>query len=260
VDLFRGRIRTHIELGKVDRGTYLTSWIRGDKLLVPSFSSSRGRSGIRAHDLETGASSTPIELKPDEELHSVVQHAGRDYLITVANSTGSRGRGGGVHSFDAELGSLQTIVDLRPGDLPLGISSGERVRLDDPFLFLYSHGSASRPVSVHAIHLPYERRWVYSLPVPGEQIYDRGMPLPAISTECVVFAFVTKNLQDLPDVTHLELVDRNGGFRLGGLSLPRDFTRSAMIELRGLGQALFVAARDPRGGVSGRLQILEDVR
>lgn len=257
-DLFRGEVLRRLEVDRTEPDTSRQAWLRGERLMIPRFSSSRGETGVSVYALDREAEPVTVGFAEGEELHSVIQYEDQDFLVTVSNTTQTRARGGAIYAFDAELASLKTIVSLKQGDAPMGVAKSSRERLTQPFLFIYERGASGKNVPVQAIHLPFERRWVYLLPVPGDELYDGGMPMPAVSKDCVVFAYVMRSSSSsLPGEARLEFVDKNGGFRLNGRALPNDFSYHSRIQLRGLGDALFVSGQGH--GVS-RLEILEELR
>ena len=255
-DLFRGGVLRRLDVDRIEHDTNRQAWLRGERLIVPRFSSTRAETGVTVYALDRDSGPATVELERGEELYAVVQHGDMDFLVTTSNTTRTRS-GGAIYAFDAELASRKPIVSLEPGFAPMGVPSGSRVVLQEPFLFLYERGASGKTVPVQAIHLPFERRWVYHLPVPGDELYDNGMTMPAVSKDCVVFAFVARSVgSSLPGEARLEFVDKNGGFRLSGRALPHQFSYHSRLQMRGLGDALFVAGQ----GREARMEIFEVVR
>ncbi len=138
----------------------------------------------------------------------------------------------------------------------MGVRDKERLVLEDPFLFVYGSSSGSRPVQVQAIHLPFERRWSYSLPVKGEDLHDDGLSLPALSGEYVAFVFRTKRGGRRYEA-QLVFVDKNGGLHRDGRVLPPEFASDSRIELHGHGPALVILGHNRN---ASRIEILEELR
>jgi hypothetical protein len=142
----------------------------------------------------------------------------------------------------------------------MGIAPRTRLELAAPYVFAISEGD--RSVNIRAIHLPYGNRWTWSLPVLGQELYDGiALPMPAVSSECVAIAYRTRGAGPTPmDETSIVFVDRSSGKLRDTLQLGvREPGSVREIELRGLGDALFVLARgsSPR---TSRLAILEKTR
>ena len=143
----------------------------------------------------------------------------------------------------------------------MGLSPRERTELPAPYLFTYTKTTSDRGVPIRAIHLPYRVRWNWSLPVAHEELYDSDvMPIPAVSEECVAIAYVTKHpTTGLRGEARLIFVDKNAGKRLDTVLLDEEFSRAGRLELRGLGEALFVVSH-ARSSRHLRMQILDKFR
>ena len=108
VDVYRGRIEADFKLPAADPASALeeTSWIEDDALFVPVFNRRGPPSRIDAFKLESGERTWTIEFGADEELHSVLHHEGKDYLVTVGARAGNTTGNGAVYLLDGEFGTL----------------------------------------------------------------------------------------------------------------------------------------------------------
>ncbi len=261
VDLFSGRTATELELPHaVRKEAYTTSWMEGGRLIVPRFMMLRRpeQNEIVALGLETGALDWRVRLDEvaggGRELHAIVQHGGRTYLVLRPRHTLREDdvpgmivelntRVGG----HARLGSLRLGIEHRM----IGVDIGERVRLDSPFLFLRSSGPGELETRIHAVHLPYgHERWIRRLPVSSADLYDRDMPMPAVSQTTVALAYGEKpgNTRQ-PRRTLLFTLDKSTGTPTGSQVLDRRLGRSDEVSLTALGDALLLAG-------SERLQVM----
>jgi hypothetical protein len=214
-------------------------------------------SGISAYHVRSGKRAWATEFPPGEELHSLASHGGKTYMITQIAQIESQARNGGIYALDTATGGVRTVVPLSAGDEAIGLEQYQRTALETPYLFLRSRRANGRGTPISAVHLPFEKRWVYTLPVDSDEIYDRPMPMPAVSADCVVLAYFTAGKNRVNWQAQLEFIDKNAGTHIENRNLANDLAKAERLELRGLGSALFLVAK---GRQSDRMQIWEDVR
>jgi len=258
VDLFRGTTVTEIELGEIPNNKLgQSAWIRSGRLIVPNFARYKPKqSCVVAYDLSSGRSVWRVDLRDTEDFWAVAYHGEEDYLVTLANSPTSSGA---VYALDAAHGSVRTIVPLRIGEEPLGLEERRRTRLLTPYLFTLTETPGNQEVPIRAIHLPNQVRWTWTLPLAFDDLYHSDIPLPAVSADCVAIAFVRKNPDGFKGEARMVFMDRNTGKRQDTILLDPNFSHASVLELRGLGDALFVIGTgSARRGL--RMQILEKIR
>ncbi len=260
VDLYRGEVRSRFELGHTESKVAESAWIDGGKIWIPTFTRTRDlSSGVTGYDLATGEAVSNVEFSDSEELYAVVESGGENYLITVPDSVESQPRNGGIYQLDPDHGLQRTVFEMRAGDEPMGLQEKARTRLPSPYVFVYSRRSTGKTTPIQAIHLPFQRRWVHHLPVSYDELYQRSLPMPVVSEDCVAIAYVTRHPTSRgPDEARLEFVDRNTGLQRDRRNLHDDFSGSD-LELRGLGDALFVVGQRPHR-TGNRLEIFQEVR
>jgi outer membrane protein assembly factor BamB len=257
IDLFRGDVVADIELGTVLESRLETvTWIDGDLLFVPRFPRmGKNAPRVTAYDLETGTEVWTAPLPDDEEFEYIARHDGKTYLLTSSDAAGVSG---GIYDLDTEFGALRRIIPLRTGEVPIGLSRRAITELPTSDLFTYSTTPAGQMI-VRALHLPYQARWSTTLRV-RDLDPRHAIQLPAISEECVALAYVLRNQNSgLRGEARLAFVDRNTGKQLDTVLLDEDFGLAERLELRGLGEALFVVGRGGRSR-GWRMQILEKIR
>ena len=263
VDVYRGRIEADFKLPAADPASALeeTSWIEDDALFVPVFNRRGPPSRIDAFKLESGERTWTIEFGADEELHSVLHHEGKDYLVTVGARAGNTTGNGAVYLLDGEFGTIRRVIALMPDEEPMGILKHSSVELPAPYVFTYTSSPSDRAVRVRAVHLPFGLLWTWSLPVSREEFYDsQNMPMPAVSRDCVALAYQTKDSSsNLRGEMTLVFVDKRAGKRLDTLTLNDAFTQARNLELRGLGESLFVLGKGSTQK-GHRMEILEAIR
>jgi hypothetical protein len=152
------------------------------------------------------------------------------------------------------------VVPVKGADRPMGLEPRTRVELSAPYVFLFSDND--RSISIRAIHLPYGLSWSYSLPVIGQELYDgMALPMPAVSSEWRGHRVPDPSRRGDPDGRDEHRVRGQGRWQAARHVLlgAREPGSARDIELRGLGDALFVLSRgsSPRGS---RLAILEKTR
>jgi hypothetical protein len=260
LDLFRGRVTADIRVTGFDPRSMLadTAWIEGGRLIVPSFQLRQAQLGAFA--LDGGRRAWTYEFGRDEELHGVVACEDRTYPITYAAAPGSAAGNGAVYELDEVVGAVRLVVPLRSGERVMGIGGRTRVELPAPYLFTFTYSEAERSVPIRAIQLPYGLQWTWPLPIAAQEIYDgRDLPMPVVSADCVAVAYPMRRGQGAE--TTIVFVDKRAGKKLDTTTviLNGAFAQANQLELRGLGEALFVLGRGatPRGGC---LEILERQR
>jgi hypothetical protein len=102
-------------------------------------------------------------------------------------------------------------------------------------------------------------RWTWTLPLAFDDLYHNNIPLPAVSTDSVAIAFVRKDPNGFKGEAMMVFMDKNTGKRQDTVFLDQDFNSANALELRGLGESLFIVGTgSARRGL--RLQILEKIR
>ena len=263
VDVYRGRIVADFQLPAVDPASALedTCWIENGALFVPVFNRRGPTSRIDAFALANGERSWSIEFGPDEDLHSVLHSEDKHYLVTIGARSGNATGNGGVYLLDGEFGTIRRVIALMPDEEPMGILKHSSVELPAPYVFTYTSSPANQAVRVRAVHLPFGLLWTWSLPVSREEFYDsQNMPMPAVSRDCVALAYQTKDSSsNLRGEMTLVFVDKRAGKRLDTLTLNEAFTQARNLELRGLGESLFVLGKGS-SQKGHRMEILEAIR
>ncbi|MDP6540821.1 MAG: PQQ-binding-like beta-propeller repeat protein, partial [Planctomycetota bacterium] len=256
LDLFSGRTSRTVQLPHAARKeAYETSWIEDGRLIVPRFMMLRRpeQNEILALRLATGTVDWRVRFEEvaggGRELHAIVQYAGRTYLVLRPRHTL---REDDLHGLLVELntsvGGHAPVGSLRLGveHQLIGVDIGERRRLESPFLFLRSFGPGETEMKVHAVHLPYgHERWMRRLPVSPADLYDRNMPMPAVSQTTVALAYSEKprNARS-PSRTLLFSFDKSTGAPTGSQELDRRLGRGAQLRLAPLGDALLLAGEE----------------
>ncbi len=256
VDLFRGTLVTDVDLGTVlEPQVEGTVWIDSGKLFLPAFRSvGKDKPRVTAYDLHTGRELWEREVPENEDFEYIARHDGATYLVTRAGSTDGNG---GIYLFDDEFGTLRRIVPLRAPELPIGLA--KRAVTEIPTAEIFTYVEDTNQMIVRSMHLPYQARWSWSLPVRG--LAGRNfMPLPAVSENCVAIAYaLTSPDSGFAEQAQLVIMDRHTGKRLVTRLIDEEFAKASRLELRGLGDACFIAGRGSatRGW---RFQILENHR
>jgi len=258
VDPIRGQVLQELDLGNVNARLHETCWISSDKLIVPDF----GRytpAEIVAYDMFTGSESWRISFTDGETFHSIASHEGLDYLITTVAELGGTSRAA-VYRLDTQFGTTRPVERLRAGEEPMGIDREQRVELPAPYLFVYASEPTQDGIPVRAIHLPFNVVWKYTLPLTRRESKTNIMPMPAVSEDCVAIAYSIKNKTGLGrKETYLVLLDKRAGKKLDTLDLNDQFNYAKRLELRGLGETLFVIGKGSRT-LGLRMETLERSR
>jgi len=259
LDLYRGTLTADLRMSGFDSRSPLEdgAWIADGRLIAPSFQLRPAQ--LAAFELEGGTRAWTIEFGRDEDFQSVARCDGRAYPITLAAALGTSGNGG-VYELDTRVGTLRRIVPLKAGERLMGVPEGESVELDSPYLFTFTYSESDRSVPIRAIHLPYAVQWTWSLPVSSQEIYDgRNLPRPAVSADCVAIAYQMRRANaGQGSETTIVFLDKQAGRKVDTLLLGGAFSQASRLELRGLGEALFVLGTgSPRGAC---LEVLEKLR
>jgi outer membrane protein assembly factor BamB/tetratricopeptide (TPR) repeat protein len=256
LDLFTGRWTREFDLPHALRKeAYATSWIEAGRLILPRFMMLRRpeQNQIVALQLETGTIDWTVRFEEvaggGRELHAIVQHAERTYLVLRPRHTLREDDAHGLLvELNTSVGGHAAVGNLRLGieHQLIGVGVRERTRIDSPFLFLRSFGPDELEMKVHAVHLPYgHERWVRRLPVSSADLYDRDMPMPAVSQTTVALAYSEKprNTRQ-PARTILYSFDKSTGTPSGNQILDLRLGRGDQLELTALGDALLLAGEE----------------
>ncbi len=259
IDVFRGRFSADFRLdGTTNERLEENAWIAEERLLVPHFASSP--QGVTAYELGTGRKLWTRPLPEEELLHSIVELAGKDYCITLSQSTSSNGA---IYALEPAPGTLRRVATLLAGERPLGIPENKRSELEGTSLFTLVQGISDR-VPIRVFELPHRVR-EYALRVaPADLFLDGNLPFPAVSEECIALVVLTRDRNGLrgePMIVFFERSsrERNHEYPVDTGFLGPDLGSAQRIELRGLGEALFAigVGSNARGL---RLEILEKMR
>jgi hypothetical protein len=260
LDLFRGRVTADIRLTGLDPRSALedSAWIASERLILPSFQLRPAQ--LAAFALEGGRRAWTYEFGRDEELHAVVRSEGRAYAITLAPAQGKAGGNGGVYKLDESTGTVSLILPLKTGERVMGLGPRATLELPAPYLFTFTYSEVDRSVPIRSIHLPNGILWTWTLPIAAQELYDgRDLPMPVVSADCVAIAYPTRRANGQDAETTIVFVDKRAGKKVDTVSLEGVFAHASRLELRGLGEALFVLGKSsaPRGA---GLEILERPR
>ena len=265
LDLHTGRARADFRLppGEWKAPLEASAWVSGGRLIVPAFAS-RAPSpvSLSAFDLGDGRRAWTNTFPSGEELFALVRHGGETYPLTLGAALGTGAANGAVHLLDEQSGSLRRIVPLKAGEKWMGIEEGSAVELVEPWLFAYSFsdGGLERGVQVRALHLPGGVAWSWSLPVAQNEFYDgRELAMPAVSENTVALAMPVHRAAGGPLETVLVFLDKRAGRKLDLCAVGGPLAGARRLELRGLGDALFLQGWSPTGRGTG-LEILEALR
>ena len=265
IDLFRGAVRSEIELGILVSDGLLehSAWVEDERLFVPHFTPRLGGSSrVAAYDLRTGAEAWSRVLPEDEGFRYVVRHADETYLVTISDSLGVSG---GVYAFETSYGGLTRILSLSAGEEPMGLLASGLTVLPTPELLTYTPPAApSQPMDVCLLNLETHARWTAPLRHVREGDRDldgtRPLPLPAIGADTVAVAYMLHSpASQQRGAARLVFLSRRDGITRDTITLQTDFGQADSLELRPLGDALFVVGRGIRTP-GWRMQILEKAR
>ncbi len=258
VDPIRGQVLLELDLGNVQARLQDACWIASGNLIVPDFGR-HSPAEICAYDLRTGKKSWTISFSDGETFHSIATHNDEDYLITTPAELGGTSRAA-VYRLDTQFGTIRPVERLRAGEEPMGIDREQRVELPAPYLFVYMTDPAKDGIPVRAIHLPFNAVWKFTLPLSKRESRTNIMPMPAVSENCVAIAYSVKNRTGLGrKQTSLVFLDKRAGKKLDTLDLNDQFNYAKRLELRGLGETLFVIGKGSRT-LGLRMETLEKSR
>ncbi|HUR29201.1 MAG TPA: PQQ-binding-like beta-propeller repeat protein, partial [Planctomycetota bacterium] len=224
------------------------AWIEGSRIVLPHFAGSRGgQDAVVAYDFDTGARTWRVPSDEGHELASIVRCGSDTYLLY--RSSGIQSAPGNLKELDTRIGAVREIpgVTLGAGDVAIGIADNGVTRLAAPYLFLRSSTTDGKDETLlRSIHLPYGRRWSHRLPLSANDPYARSLPLPAISSHLVAFAYMeaprggsTRNSR-----TRLIVLQRESGDPGPTTDLPQEMGRSETMELATFGNLLIVCGKD----------------
>ncbi len=252
VDLYSGRIQSDFEVD-VHRHSDKSAWIENGKLLVPSFTAKKSkRSGITAFSLAQGNELWSYDFSAEEQLYALGAFQADTYLVAYTVSPQGPGRSG-VYHLNTDIGTARKLVDLRPDEQVLGLPEDRRTELSAPFLFLRPRDPLGETLPIQAIQLPNQNRWTHHLPPSDADLYDRTMPMPAVSDTTVAMTYVTKDGARMPDEIMLVFLNARNGSTLDRRVYEKAPRKVTEFELRGLGDALFLIYR----GAKSRIDVLE---
>ena len=261
LDLFRGHATADVRLSGYDSKPALaeSAWIAEERLIAPAYGLRPPQ--ISAFALAGGQRAWTMEFGRDEELHAVVFSLGKAFPVTLAVSSPQSNANGGVYELDARNGTRRVVVPLKPGERVIGLPQQLAVELPEPYLFTFVHSEKERNVPVRAIHLPYGFKWNWTLPISPQDLSDgRSMPMPAVSKDCVAIAFQSRRNTGQGNAPTIVFVDKLSGKKVDTLDLDiKAFAQVNRLELRGLGEALFVLGKGPTPS-RACLDILEKLR
>jgi outer membrane protein assembly factor BamB len=261
VDVVHGRIVRELDLGAptVD-DSWSGAWIADGRLCLPYFHGRDDRpSRVVAYDLPDGGRTWTAELSAGHELAAVVAWKARTLLVVTSTPTGGGARTS-ILELDPRLGRTRPFADLRMDEHVLGLGRQRRVLLEEPALFTYQLQAGASSVPVRLIPLDQRPGWVYQLQVPEGRIHA-DVPAPALSDRLVAFPYSRKNLENFGrEDARVELVDRQGGFHRGTLTLSPQMSH-AEVTVYGLGDAIVVRGAGRHAGKNvSRLEVLETTR
>ena len=227
-------------------------------MIAPSFQLRQAQLGAFA--LDGGRRAWTYEFGRDEELFGVVASEGRAFPVTYSAAAGSAAGNGAVYELDEAAGAVRRIVPLKPGERVMGLDGRTRVELPAPYLFTFTYSETEHSVPIRAIQLPYGIQWTWTLPIAAQEIYDgNDLPMPVVSADCVAIAYPLRRQGSQEGKATIVYVDKRAGKTVDTVDLLGAFAQASQLELRGLGEALFVLGKSstPRGGC---LEILERLR
>jgi len=257
LDLFSGRRVVDFALPTpVYRTAIDAAWIENGLLVVPWFLSGRNaeRNHVVAIDLWSGELAWSIRFSEvaggRRELRSIVQHAGRTFLLLRPALDAAQE---GVRSVFLELhvgrqmGATARVgtFEQRDDQRLIGVLQERREVVDSPYLYLYSFDEGET-LSLQCLDLPYGSvRWTQPLPVTRDEIHNSLMPLPVESETTVALIVTERGEQRLgTEVSSLHTLDRRTGRRLASLRLDPDLGTCADVAAVGLGRCLILAGED----------------
>lgn len=255
LDAFSGREVAQAQLPfLLLKSAYEASWIEDDRLFVPWFLQHLRpeRNRLLAIDLESGEIAYEVdfdsELGGGRELYSIVQHAGRTFLVLQPRPAADGADTPGILAeLHTRLGALARAGDVVLGGTTqaVGVPRETRVVLEEPLLLLRSIPPEDGLLRLVAVELPGGLvRWTWRPGLDIEQLYSLQMPLPAVSDRTVAVCFSERPERGSRYRTRVSFLDRASGRHRGTIELERGFGRSDMVRLVPLGDALLFAGQD----------------
>ena len=143
----------------------------------------------------------------------------------------------------------------------MGLARKQRVTIDQPFLFTYTARPGDRSIAIKMVPLNGAPGWTHRLPLPFEELYNDGLPQPAVSTNIAAVAYLTRSPSNLArNGAHIELVDREGGFRRSNLLLSPEMSKSR-VKVYGLGDCLLILGTGRVGNRDiSQIEVMQSVR
>jgi outer membrane protein assembly factor BamB len=257
-ELLRGRERARHALGvQLDAEMQQAAWIRHGRVWLPRFFRPDPQGAPALATLELwGAGDEPqlraIAVDPPEELgelYAIATHAGRTWLVCVPADWERQDSGTRVYALDEERGLARRVASLRFGDVPLALPRGQRTELGAPLLFFIGEAPGGKQTSITAVDLERGPRWTHRLPVSPLEVYDQGMPMPAVSDRCVALTFALRDADTgLIGDPQVQLLDIAQGALLDTRMFTPQLARSSRLRLLPLGTSLLVLGSDDGQG------------
>jgi outer membrane protein assembly factor BamB len=249
IDLFTGALSAGmLELAQVGERDQWAAWIADGVLILPSFPkrSPTAKTGpnvcMSARDLTSGRELWYVADDEYRDFDSIARSESGTYLIFSAG----RERSGLIQQLDTRLGAVRVMtgVQIRPGDVPIGIERHAVTELHGPYLFLQSRPRESdRETIVRAIQLPYGEKWTHRLQVAPDELYN-ALPQPALSRSTVALAWTEPQRdRSIRPKTSLLLLDRHNGTQLDSRVLGPALGNADDLEFATLGSALVIRGR-----------------
>jgi len=267
-ELLRGRERARLELDvQLDAEMQQAAWIRHGRVWLPRFFRPSPEEAPALATLELWASEDepqlrPIAVEPPEELgelYAIATHAGRTWLVCVPADWEEQGSGTRVYALDEERAVARRVASLAFGDVPLALPRGQRTELGAPLLFFIGEAPGGKQTNIAAIDLERGPRWTHRLPVPPLEVYDQGMPMPAVSDRCVALTFALRDADTgLIGDPQVHLLDLEKGALLDTRMFTPQLARSGRLRLQPIGTSLLVLGSDD--GQGEQLEVWEAPR
>lgn len=257
-ELLRGRERARHTLGvPLDAEMQQAAWIRNGRAWLPRFfrPSPEGAPALATLELwgsEEQPQLQPVAVEPPEELgelYAIATHAGRTWLVCVPADWEGEDSGTRVYALDEERAIARRVASLRFGDVPLALPRGQRTELGAPLLFFIGEAPGGKQTNIAAIDLERGPRWTHRLPVPPLEVYDQGMPMPAVSDRCVALTFALRDADTgLIGDPQVHLLDLARGALLDTRMFTPQLARSSRLRLLPIGTSLLVLGSDDGQG------------
>ncbi|MEO6708847.1 MAG: PQQ-binding-like beta-propeller repeat protein, partial [Planctomycetota bacterium] len=249
IELATGTLIRSVEVGQlVPTEDRRAAWIENGRLILPHFTAAHAtQDALVAFDLDTGQRAWRVPSDHLRDLDSIARCADDTYLLYRVNGKGSGA--GNLKELDTRIGAVREVpgVSIGPSDLPIGLRQNGVTRLGAPYLFLRSSVSGGSETLVRSVHLPYGQRWACRLPIKQDDLYSGLLPLPAVSSHLVVFAYTQELAPGAGRAqakTRLMLVERDSGTPRTNRDLPGEMGRSEALEMATLGNLLILCGKD----------------